>query len=181
MIKSPLVEQLKNLNLISVPGLALDLGCGDGGDSIALAEVGLNVVAIDKRTEEIVERKGDLTISVVTSDIRDFKIEKEKYNLIIAKNVLPFLGSKEESYQTIRSISEGLLPGGSMYLTLFGPKDAWAMEKSNMNFIDYDEAVSFLNSLGLISIHRLTEEGLGPLKSGGIKYWHIHRFLYKKP
>jgi len=50
-----------------------------------------------------------------------------------------------------------------------------------MTFIEYDEATAFLESLGLISIHRLTEEGLGPLMKGGIKYWHIHRFLYKNP
>src|SRR3989344_4888841 len=174
MTSTLLIEKFTKLNLLSPPGEVLDLGCGAGDDAIVLAEMGFNVVAVDKNTEEISKRKGNLPISIVTSDIRDFNIENEKYNIIIANNVLPFLGSKDDVYETIKAITGGLLSGGIMYITLFGPKDAWAKEDKNMTFIEYDEAISFLGSLGLTPIHRLTEEGLGPLMKGEIKYWHIH-------
>lgn len=181
MKSTPLVEKFKKLNLISPPGEALDLGCGAGEDAVALAEMGFNVTAVDRNTEEISNRKGSLPISVITSDIMDFNIENGKYNIIIANNVLSFLDSKDKVYEIIKAISSGLLHGGIMYITIFGPKDAWAKEDKKMTFISYDEATAFLESLGLTSIHRLTEEGLGPVRPAGIKYWHIHRFLYKKP
>lgn len=183
MTSTLLVELLERLKLISAPGQALDLGCGQGADAIALAERGFQVTAVDKNTKEISKNKKNLPITVVESNMQNFLIENDKYNIIIAINSLPFLSSKDEVYKIIEDLSKGLKQKGLLYITLFGPKDAWAKEKKNMTFIGYDEAIDFLGSLGLSPIHRLTEEGLGPVISAGIagiKYWHIHRFLYQK-
>lgn len=180
MNSTSFIQQLESLKLLSKPGKALDLGCGKGNDAIALAERGFHVTAVDKNTEDIQRNKGTIDIDVVNSDIKNFTFEKGEYDLAIAKNSLPFISPKDMVYETIRKLSDSLVSGGILYITLFGPKDGWAKEKQNMTFINYDEATAFMNSLDLSPIHRLTEEGLGPLMTGEIKYWHIHRLLYQK-
>lgn len=58
-------------------GRALDLGAGNGFQSIALGGIGFSVTAVDLSKNllcELEEKKGDLAISVVEGDIRDFDL-----------------------------------------------------------------------------------------------------------
>ena len=177
--ESMYIKKMKGENLISGKGQALDLGCGMGTDSLALAQIGYEVDAVDSHADRIralEEQKNKLTIHVVQADIRDFNIEQEKYSVIICNNVLSFLKSKDELFAMIRKVSNGLAPQGVLYFTVFGPRDEWANNKE-MSFIDYDSILTFLNDLPLKIYHRSTEEGYGKKMDGGIKYWHIHRFF----
>ena len=78
-------------------------------------------------------------------------------------------------------MSNGLISGGIMYFSLFGVKDAW-FGKSNMSFFDQGEVEQMLNRiLGITLIYKTTKEGYDKTMKGDIKYWHIFRFVYKKP
>jgi SAM-dependent methyltransferase len=57
-------------------GLALDLGCGSGFQSIPLADIGFEVKAIDfcgELLRELKEKSGARNISVIEADMTDFK------------------------------------------------------------------------------------------------------------
>lgn len=173
---------MKSLGLLDGKGKALDLGCGFGRDTFVLAEMGYRVVAVDKsneRIQEIGRDRGSLDIETICSDIIDFNIDKKTYSIVIANNIFPFISDKEKVKKIILDIADGLVSGGKVYFTLFGPKDAWS-ERPNMSFFEYDEAVNYLQSLGLNLFHRSTEEGYGVTYSSGIKFLHIHKFLYTK-
>jgi|SRR3989344_1544168 len=176
------LQKMQSEDLLNKKGNALDLGCGAGADSLALAQMGYEVDSVDSHNERIQalkEKIGELNIRAVQVDIRDFNIDREKYSVIICSNVLSFLKNKEEIFTTIRKMSDGLVPQGVMYFTVFGPHDEWADNKEMM-FIEYEDVLKFLNDLPLKIYHRSTEEGYGKKMDGTIKYWHIHRFFCVK-
>ena len=140
------------------------MGCGDGQETLALAERGLHVTAVDtKPTDELVAKRGSLPVEIVQSDVRKFAIKANFYDIIIAKNILPFHGNKNEVFEVIRNMTQGLRVDGVLYITLFGPRDAWVKTEKEMTFIEYDDAINFLESLSLIMVYKSTEEGMGPL------------------
>ncbi len=76
-------------------GDVLDIGVGDNGTSLKLAELGFNVTCVDisptciNALKEEAKRR-NININAVCCDIEDFKLEKE-YDIIIATGVLHFL------------------------------------------------------------------------------------------
>lgn len=172
------LQKMQSESLLSKRGNALDLGCGTGADSLALAQMGYDVDSVDShndRVQTLKEKIGELNIHAIQVDIRDFNIDREKYSVIICNNVLSFLKNKEEILNMIRKMSDGLVPQGAMYFTVFGPHDGWADNKE-MSFLEYEDILKFLNGLPLKIYHRSTEEGYGKKMDDTIKYWHIHRF-----
>ena len=176
---TPLIKQLSSLKLLSGSGRVLDLGVGKGEDSTVLAEMGYDVEAVDRDPKLSEEDLKSPRIQVVKEDILNFQIEPNKYAIIIAKNVLPFLNTPEDVFTILSRMSDGAQSRGIIYFTLFGPRDGWRGSK-NMSFIEYEDAVSFINSLPLEIQHMSTEEGYGLKMDGEIKYWHIHKFLCLK-
>lgn len=177
------IKKIKSENLLpNIKGKALDLGCGTGADSLALAQMGYEVDSVDSHSERIQalgEKIGEFNIHAMQADIRGFNLEKEKYSVIICNNVLSFLKNREEIFAMIRKMSYGLIPQGVTYFTIFGPHDGWA-ENREMSFLEYEDVLKFLNDLPLKIYHRSTEEGYGKKMDGTIKYWHIHRFFCTK-
>jgi hypothetical protein len=149
-------------------GRALDLGAGDLKFSGKFQEFGYSLDAVD--TKDIAPLTG---VNVFKQDMLTFDIKN--YDLIIARNSLPFTDTKA----MIKKIADGLNKGGVTFFTLFGPKDEWN-GRSDINFIDYQEAIDFIESCGLSIYRRSTEEGKGPTMKGDIKYWHMHSFLCTK-
>ncbi len=178
---TPLIKQLDSLKLLH-GGKALDLGVGPGHESIILAKRDYHVTAVDlseKTIETLQSKIAGLPIKLVHSNILSFEIHLNSFDLIIVKNVLPFLENKNDAIEVIKKLANGLKNNGIIYLTLFGPSDEWA-NKPTMSFFEYQEAIDLLSSLPLKILHRSTEEGLGSTMFGDIKYWHIHKFLCQK-
>ena len=100
-------ELRRYINL--VPGKeVLDLGIGQGRNSIPLADLGFNVTGVDFSTKylEFCKKTCD-KLNLIHSDIRAFNIEKDKYNLIHSRFVLHFF-HKQDSYEIIKNIKENL-------------------------------------------------------------------------
>lgn len=106
------------MNLI--PGKeVLDLGIGQGRNSIPLAELGFNVTGVDYSTKclEICTNNCN-KLNLVHSDIRTFDIKKDKYDIILSSYVLHFL-HKDDSYKIIKNIKNNIKNNGIVYISVF--------------------------------------------------------------
>ncbi|MDQ5950550.1 MAG: hypothetical protein QG585_492 [Patescibacteria group bacterium] len=139
-----------------------DIGAGDGREGKIFIENGFNVTSIDKKDG----------IDAIT-----YEYPKEKFDIIIAKNSLPFMGNHQ--FDVIEKIYSSLKKEGYFLGTIFGHKEPWAKE-GIITPIDFDTAKEKLNKLGFEIIWFTIEEGIGKTMKGELKNWHIFTFLCKK-
>lgn len=175
----PFLKKIIDEKLLSDGGRVLDLGCGEGVDAKELALLGHTIDVVEVSPQHLVSLEKlakEFPITVHAVSIEKFAIQKDTYALVIANNSLPFLSNKNVVQEILRESVAGLVTGGVLYFTLFGPKDAWS-SKESMSFFEYNEIVSFIQTLPVQIYNRSTEEGYGKTMKGDIKYWHIHRFF----
>ncbi|WP_437874788.1 class I SAM-dependent methyltransferase [Sorangium sp. So ce513] len=104
------------------PSEAIDLGCGSGFQSLALAQLGFRVTAVDtsdKLLAELASRRGQLPIDLVRGDLLD-ALERPGpvYDLAVCMgDTLPHLGSKADVERMFAGCARRLAPGGRLALT----------------------------------------------------------------
>ena len=118
------------LNLL--PGNeVLDLGIGQGRNSIPLVELGYNVTGVDYSTKCLEICKNNCPkLNLIQSDIRAFPIEKNKYDLISSRYVLHFF-HKDDTYKIIKNIKENLKSNGLVYISVFSLEDPKLIRHTN--------------------------------------------------
>ncbi len=114
----------------------LDLGCGQGRDSLFMLQKGFTVTAVDKSQEGINKINGYIKnsklpldrITLICEDVENFKIKKNKFAIINAFNVLQFL-PKIDALSVVERIKKGLISGG--YVIISGFIDSGPLFKKN--------------------------------------------------
>jgi SAM-dependent methyltransferase len=157
-----LYDFLKNkgvINKSSKKGSVIDIGSGNGKEGDVFKENGFDVTSIDG------------------VDATDYSYPKERYDIAIAKNSLPFMRDKQ--LNVISNIHSTLKNGGYFYGTVFGKEDPWAKE-GLITPMDFMEVLEFLNKIGFKIIWQCEEKGLGKTMKGEFKDWHILKFLVRK-
>lgn len=103
-------------------GNAIDLGCGEGYDSLFLAEKGFAVTAVDvskvalSGLSDVAKSRG-LDISTNEDDVRTFKFSKP-LSLLTSYGVLHFLG--DNSQKQMKHFQEATIDRGIHSLYVFG-------------------------------------------------------------
>lgn len=111
------VEEL--VKILPKNGEVLDIGCGAGGNSIFLTENGFDVTCIDNNDEVITEIKEKYPkINAINQDILNFEFNENKYDLILAINVLNFL-KKDDAEMIIKNTIKSLKENGLIYVQVF--------------------------------------------------------------
>ena len=118
------------------PGRAVDLGCGEGGDAIWLAERGWQVTAIDfseaglrKAAEHAAERGVADRIEFRQADLRTWTPEGEQWDLVTSC----FLHLLDDGMlRATAQMAEAVAPGGTLIVAGHHPDDAhsglrWSM------------------------------------------------------
>lgn len=134
--KSILDNDIKEYLKLLKGKTVLDLGIGEGQNSIILSQLGYDVTGVDfsKKALDICNNKSS-NIKLVKCDIRNFNIEQNKYDLIMSRCVLHFL-HKEDVYSIINNIKNTLNPNGLVYLSVFSTNDPSFKFKCNNSDFD---------------------------------------------
>ena len=104
-------------------GIALDLGCGPGCQSIPLAERGYDVVAIDfcrELIDELRERAGRLQITPVCADILDFTdhVDTDADLVVCMGDTLVHLPDRDTVEALLVKIAGALRHGGTFIYSI---------------------------------------------------------------
>lgn len=169
----PLVPRVLGLREQSPPGVAVDLGSGDGTESRFLAVNGWRVHSFDSASDTQTRTVAGLT-QLDAARITPTHIEFEELqalprnDLTYAGRSLPFCA--EESFPRLWSvIRASIRPSGWFVGDFFGLHDSW-LGRSDMNFHSREEIELLLNGL---EIFQLTETE-GPADTPfGTKHMHI--------
>ena len=152
-------------------GPALDLGCGDGRNSIFLARRGLQVHALDTSRPGIVRlsefaRRRNLPITAQVGDIRNLQPGMEPFGLIVADTVLCHLDWRDARRVAAR-IHDLLRSGGWLYASSFTKDDPQESEFAPItrSYFDPNAFRSLFSRLSVKQYHhrRVTDDEHGPI------------------
>jgi len=102
------------------PGRALDIGAGEGADSIRLARLGYKVTAVEisavagEKIERFAAEAG-VDVRVHIADIATFQFSEE-FDVVICNGVLHYVADKAA---VLRSMQEATSPGGLNVISLW--------------------------------------------------------------
>lgn len=161
----------------SEPGLAIDLGCGDGVETRELAERGWRVLAVDSDPgvdERVKEGLGEEASSRVEARCATFEAlgELPHADLVYAGFALPFCDPTRFPYLWA-DIRDAIEPGGVFAGELFGPDDEW-FGRPGMNFHDRSGVEAMLTGLEVL---RLVEDDRRGMSFEGPKHWHVFHIV----
>ena len=125
----PSIELRDYLLQAGLGGKALDLGCGDGRNSLFLADAGLDVTGVDisgvglEKLTRIAGEKGlSEHIEVVKQDVREFAYLPEEYNLVAAVTVFDHLPGYDVP-GLFKKVTSSLKHGGLLYAKVHTVED----------------------------------------------------------
>ncbi len=162
------------------PQRAIDLGCGDGRDTVEILRRGWQALAIDGSPDAIerlirhpgIDPKNLMTqIQQLESSVLPINVD-----LLNAGFCLPFCPQETFSKFWTRLVS-CLRAGGRFSGQLLGDRDSWA-QYPNMNFHTRHEVEELLS--GFVLEFFKEEECPGKIALGEEKNWHIFQIVARK-
>jgi len=159
---------------------AIDLGCGDGRDTVELLRRGWRVLAIDGEPQALERLKNRPDITPDRLETRQMRFEHlelpSSANLINASFCLPFC-PPDAFPQMWQAITDALAVGGRFCGQLFGDRDTWAIKGT----AHYHTRETVETLLAPFNIELLDEEAHpGKTALGDEKFWHIYNIVARK-
>jgi SAM-dependent methyltransferase len=163
-----------------VPGQAVDIGFGDGTETLALLAAGWRVTAVDPApaaAETLRSQAGEADadrLEILSAPAE--QAELPPFDLLYAGYSLPFLdpASFDGFWAGVR---DRLRPGGFLVVNFFGTHDSW-YGREGMSFIEREALEPRLEGLDVLAIDEQDEDGnsfLGP------KHWHVFDVVARRP
>lgn len=162
------------------PRLAVDLGCGDGRDTVELLRRGWRVLAIDGEAEAInrLRQRPDIDRSLLETRVQRFEdlTLPPALDLINASFCLPFCppGHFPDLWE---EITVALRVGGRFCGQLFGRRDSWA-SYSDLTCHSRDQIEQLFSGFDLE--HLEEEDHPGQTALGEAKHWHLFHCVARK-
>ena len=158
---------------------AIDLGCGDGTETVVLLSRGWNVLAMDgthaaiERLMEKVPRDAQVRLQTQVAMFKDVTLPQT--DLIHASLSIPFC--HPDHFPALwKKITNALNPGGRFAGHFFGVNDSWA-DDPEMNFHTEEGVRTLLDGLEIEYFHERDEDGDA---TSGPKHWHMFTVIARK-
>lgn len=153
---------------------AIDIGCGDGRDTVELLRRGWRVLGIDGEAEAITRLRNRLDVDLKLLETRiqrfEFVTLPESVDLVNASFSLPFC-PPENFDQLWQKIGNCLRKGGRFCGHFFGDRDSWSIQTS-LTFLTRQQLTALFQNNWEIEVFEEEEHpGITPL--GEERYWHI--------
>jgi SAM-dependent methyltransferase len=167
------------LDRMPEPGFAVDLGCGNGRDTVELLRRGWQVLAIDSEPEAIalMEAREDLPNreNLQTLCAKMEEVRWPDCDLVNCSFALPFC--PPERFPSVwQRIIESIREGGRFAGHLFGPHDDWA--RDGLTIVTRPALDALFAAFELE--HLEEEDADGETAPGKKKHWHIFHIVAKK-
>jgi tellurite methyltransferase len=160
--------------------LVIDLGCGDGRDTIEMLRRGWRVIAVDAEPEALRQLQtrslpdgSDLT--PIVARLEDVPIPLG-VQLVNSSFAMPLCGPAA-FHDLWTRIREALPSGGRFSGQWYGPRDSW-FGRPGMTFLARDEALALLDGLEVEMFEEEEDDGVTP--RGNAKHWHIFHIVARK-
>ena len=159
---------------------AIDLGCGDGAETLALLMAGWAVLAIDREPKAIELIRSRMPaqlqprLETITSSFEEARLPPADF--VYAGYSLPFC--RPEYFDPLwAKIAACIEPGGRFAGQLFGIRDSWANDPE-MTFLSAEQVASLFAVRFETEVLNEREED-GPSFSGP-KHWHVFDIIARK-
>ena len=172
------------LDRFAAPGRAVDLGCGDGRDTIELLRRNWSVVAVDAEPAAIARltTRGDLPPQAkLETRCASFETaDWGKVDLVNSSFALPFC--PPQSFAALwHKIDASLSPGGRFAGQLFGPRDSWARRGLDGRVVTIHDAATAHGLFAAYAVELFQEEETDAVTPRGeAKHWHIFHVVARK-
>jgi tellurite methyltransferase len=171
---------LEVLATFPAPGDAVDLGCGQGIDTVAMLDRGWRVLAIDAEPEGIRRLEARLTperaerCTVRLATIED--AELPEVDLVHAA-WSTFFCPPERFGEMWATVTSAIRPGGRFVGEILGDRDTWAADPTRSHFAELDARALFDG----LEIERFEEEENDGEACSGPKHWHVFHVVARRP
>jgi SAM-dependent methyltransferase len=161
------------------PLVAVDLGCGDGTETLELLRRGWTVLAVDVSSEGIARLRQSVSPTdserLSTRVVPYSAVELPAADLVYAGLSLPFCrpGQFGEAW---RRVTSAIRPGGHFAGHFFGPHDSWA-GTPDMTFHTRAEVDALLVDFDVLGFREQDEDGEAV---SGPKHWHVFHVIARK-
>jgi tellurite methyltransferase len=158
---------------------AIDLGCGDGTETVILLERGWNVLAVDgeptaiKRLMGKVPAENQKQLETQVAKFQDVVLTPA--NLVHASLSIPFC-EPEYFDELWRKIVNAVKPSGRFAGQFFGVRDSW-VTNTTMTFHSEEQVRELLVDFEIESFHEMDEDGQA---ASGPKHWHVFTVIARK-
>lgn len=181
--KEPRETLVKAVEIIEVPGFAIDLGCGEGRDTVELLARGWRVLAIDghemaadltrhhpRLPEEVADR-----LEVRLAEMES--VELPACDLLNASFSLPFC--RPEKFDELWDrIHASIRPGGVFAGQLFGDRDTWATLPDRSHQSRRKVGELFRSRYRLEHFEEVESDGQDA--RGNAKHWHVFHVVARR-
>lgn len=162
------------------PRLAIDLGCGDGTETVILLEHGWRVLAVDGEPAAITQLRSKVPVEAASrletcvTSFEDIGVPPSA-DLIHASLSLPFC--HPQHFDSLwAKIVNSIASGGWFAGNFFGVNDSWTVH-DDMTFHTEEQVRKILEAFEIAYFHEEDTDGRSTL---GPKHWHIFTAIAQK-
>jgi cyclopropane fatty-acyl-phospholipid synthase-like methyltransferase len=162
------------------PGQAIEIGFGDGTESLALLRTGWRVLAVDptpQAADYLLEQAPvDAAERLEVRTAPAQAVELPPFDLLYAGYALSFLETNDfRRFWT--GVRAAVRPGGIVIVNVFGVRDTWAGDPF-MTFVERNAVERMAAGLEILG---LDEEDVDGDSFVGPKHWHVFDLVARRP